>query len=94
MEVYVYTRMPQMGTLAIHHGILTKGKNKASFKNLHDPHHWMVSLSNNEGEVRGHSVWFSHPNKYGAIEALNAKDKERADKLMEKAEKTLERVTE
>lgn len=92
-EVYVYTRMPQNGKLAVHHGMLSKGNDKAYFHNLHDPGHWMTSLSNNEGEVRGHSVWFTKPNKQLAIKALNAKDKERSEKLLEQAQKMLSGIT-
>lgn len=91
-EVYVYTRLPSSGELLEHHGHLRKGERCASFSNIHNSHHWMTSLSNNEGEVRGHSVWFTTPNRAGAIKALNAKDKERTEKLLTRANKTLENI--
>ena len=88
-EVYVYTLLTDTGELIEHHGHLYKGKGKARFINLHNPHHWMTSLSNNEGEVRGRSVWFTTPNRVGAIKALNAKCKERAEKLLARSQRTL-----
>lgn len=93
MEVYVYTRMPQIGELVCHHGNLTKGEPHAHFTNFDKPNHWMTRLSNKEGEVRGHSVWFTKPSREKAIKALNAKDKERTEALMARAERTLARVS-
>lgn len=90
IEVYVYTRMPN-GVVLNHHGILIKGKKKARFNNLHSSH-WMVNLSNAEGEVRGHSVWFLKPDRQRAVNALDAKDKERTERLLKKANRTLERM--
>lgn len=93
IEVYVYTRVPNTGQTVVHRGTLHRGKGKAHFNNSETSHHWMTSLSNNEGEVRGHSVWFSKPNKSAAIKALDAKDKERTEALLQKANRTLERMS-
>lgn len=92
-EVYVYTRLPSSGELLEHHGHLRKGERCASFSNIHNSHHWMTSLSNNEGEVRGHSVWFLKPNREAAVKALDAKDKERAERLLERSARMLERMS-
>lgn len=91
MQVHVYTRLAT-GEVIEHHGILTKSNGRASFRNSHTRHHWMTSLSNNEGEVRGHSVWFTKPNRDGAIKALNKKDRERIEGLLAKSERTMGRM--
>lgn len=97
IEVWVYTRLANGKTIE-HHGILHKSngtvhqyERKASFNNSHS-NHWMTSLSNDEGVVRGHSIWFRKPSRRRAIEALNAKDKERINTLLEKANRTLQRI--
>ena len=91
MQVHVYTRLAT-GEVIEHHGVLTKGNGRAFFRNSHTRHHWMTSLSNNEGEVRGHSVWFEEPNRKKAINALDKKDKERVEALLAKTERTVGRL--
>lgn len=90
MEVYAYT--------------ITNGKVKEYFGTLNKhPHmrnrtlflskertHPIVCLSENEGEVRGRTVWFNKPSLAGAKKAFDIKAKERAVVHAEKCKRTIE----
>lgn len=91
--VYVYSRHAKTNGINEYYGELSKGQRCAHFRNIEHPHHWMTSLSNNEGEVRGCAVWFTKPNKKAAIKALDAKDKERAEGLLLRSANLLERMS-
>lgn len=93
MNVYVYSRVAKTGEINEYYGTLSKGEQKAHFSNLEKPRHWMTSLANNEGEVRGCAVWYSKPSREKAVKALDSKDKERAERLLGRSAKTLERMS-
>lgn len=94
MEVYAYTNTN--GNVKEYHGTLKKHPRMTNRMAFDSPNrsHLLVLLSENEGEVRGRTVWLKKPDIARARKLFDQKAKERASMLAEKCKRTLDAAKE